>query len=98
MITLTNPDTGTRHAINAEAAQELADALHRSSGGQEIVFRAMRLDRDVAKTIVETCGFVTTTPGEAPTLGEMLTEDDKVREHEAKKETAALLKKSEENK
>ena len=79
MITITNPETGTKHRIDADAAQELADALHRSSGGTEIVFRAMRLDKEQAELILNNCGFETINRNQPPTLGDMVGEDDNVR-------------------
>lgn len=79
MITITNPETGTKHRIDADAAQELADALHRSSGGTEIVFRAMRLDKEQATLILNNCGFDTVRKNEPATLGDMVGEDDNVR-------------------
>ncbi len=79
MLTITNPETGTKHRIDADAAQEIADALHRSSGGTEIVFRAMRLDTEQAQLIVNNCGFETINRSEPATLGEMVDEDDNVR-------------------
>lgn len=78
MITITNPETGTRHRIDKDAAQEISDTLHRSSGGSEIVFRAMRMDRTVAQTIVNSCGFDLTTPTDDASLGDMVSEDEKV--------------------
>jgi len=60
MITIENPETGTRHRIDAEAAQELRDAIDRSSDDtSEIVFRSMRLDKDKANMILRSCGYVT---------------------------------------
>jgi len=79
MITITNPETGTKHRIDADAAQELADALHRSSGGTEIVFRAMRLDKEQAELILNNCGFETINRNQPATLGDMVGEDDNVR-------------------
>lgn len=78
MITITNPETGTRHRIDKDAAQEISDALHRSNRGSEIVFRAMRMDRAVAQTIVNSCGFELTTPTDDASLGDMVSEDEKV--------------------
>lgn len=88
MITIRNPETGTKHRIDADAAQELSDALHRSGGGEEIVFRAMRLDKAVAISIVNTCGFDLKTLRTNPPLGEMIDEDDAVNLHKAREEIA----------
>lgn len=60
MITITNPETGTRHHIDADAAQELRDALDRSGDdANEIVFCAMRIGKEQAHTILKSCGYVT---------------------------------------
>ncbi len=60
MITITNPETGTRHRIDADAAQELRDALDRSGDDAgEIVFRAMRIGKEQARTLLKSCGYVT---------------------------------------
>lgn len=88
MLTITNPETGTKHRIDPDAAQEISDALHRSGGGEEIVFRAMRLDKAVAESIVNTCGFDLKTRTDKPTLGEMVDEDNEVGLHKAREEIA----------
>lgn len=88
MITITNPETGTKHRIDADAAQEISNALHRSGGGEQIVFRAMRLDKAVALSIVNTCGFDLKTPTAKPTMGEMIDEDNEVSLHKAREEIA----------
>jgi len=88
MLTITNPETGTKHRIDADAAQEIADALHRSSGGTEIVFRAMRLEKEQAQLIVTNCGFETINRSEPATLGEMVDEDNEVSLHKAREEIA----------
>ena len=60
MITITNPETGTRHRIDADAAQELRDVLDRASSDQMvIVFRAMRIGKEQAHTLLKSCGYVT---------------------------------------
>lgn len=79
MITITDPHTHTKHRIDAEAAQEIRDALDRSSGGEEIVFRATRLDKAKALMILDASGFETVKTEDTPTLGTMLDEDDKAR-------------------
>lgn len=54
MITLTNPDTGQRHPMDAAAFKELREAFDAAKAAERdhLVFRAMLLDLDTARNIL----------------------------------------------
>ena len=56
MITLTNPETGQKHTMDAPALDELRAAYDHAVEAQrsELVFRAMRIDTAQAKEILGT--------------------------------------------
>lgn len=54
-ISLKNPETGDVHNMDAEAFAELRQAVEQAEEAErdEVVFRAMRLDLDQAKGVLE---------------------------------------------